>query len=88
MQPTIEEQKKINEEQQMKITTLEERIVKLEAAFATMISNNNGNVSNEIANGSLEQNKSNPLIKIQLSVTTFLLLTLIKNFFLVPRILN
>jgi hypothetical protein len=59
LQSIIEEQKKINGEQQVKITTLEERIMKLEAALATITASNNEN----IYNGSLEQNKPNPFNK-------------------------
>jgi hypothetical protein len=57
--PTIEEQKKINDEQQEKITTLEDRIKILEAALANLTANTNANISN----GLLKQNKPNPFSK-------------------------
>ena len=66
-QQMIDEQKeknaKLEDAYKLKIATLEERILKLEAALATITANNNGNVSNEITNASLEQNKPNPFNK-------------------------
>lgn len=68
LQPVIEEQKQVNEEQnrvieeqRLKIVTLEDRLAKLEATLATGAANKNGNVSNVIANASLDQNIPNPL---------------------------
>jgi hypothetical protein len=60
--PVIEEQKMINEEQKEEIAILKDRINKLEATLQSLTANN-GNVSNEITNASLEQNKPNPFTK-------------------------
>jgi len=57
---SVQEQQQMIDELKEKNATLEERIMKLEATLASIKTNNNGNVSNEIANGSLEQNKPNP----------------------------
>ena len=66
-QQMIDEQKEkiatLEDAYKLKLATLEERIVKLEAALATITANNNENVSNEITNGSLAQNKPNPFNK-------------------------
>jgi hypothetical protein len=59
----IQELEPIIEEQKEEITSLKERINKLEAALETIKANNTGNLSNVITNGSLEQNKPNPFNK-------------------------
>jgi Chaperone of endosialidase/Secretion system C-terminal sorting domain len=64
LQPVIEEQKEkiaaLEGTYKLKITMLEDRLAKLEAALAAITANKNGNVSNVVINASLEQNKPNP----------------------------
>jgi hypothetical protein len=62
LEPVVEEQKIVNDEQKEEIATLKERISKLEAALATLTVNN-GSTINTIAHTSLEQNKPNPFNK-------------------------
>jgi len=56
---SVQEQQQVIDELKEKNTTLEERIIKLEAALASITANNNGT----IYNGSLEQNNPNPFTK-------------------------
>ena len=51
----IQELQPMIEEQQEKIATLEARITRLEAAIESITSNNNGNISKMMSNGSLKQ---------------------------------
>lgn len=67
LQPVIEEQqllikqlKRENEEQKLKNSLLEDRLAKLEATITTITANKNGNITDVIANASLEQNQPNP----------------------------
>jgi hypothetical protein len=63
LQPIVEEQKLINEEQKLKINMLEDRLAKLEAALTALTQNKNVAVSKGIPNASLKQNKPNPFNK-------------------------
>jgi hypothetical protein len=62
-QQIIDELKQSNDDFKRRNENLEERILKLEAALTNITSGNNGNISNEITNISLEQNNPNPFNK-------------------------
>ena len=59
LEPIIEEQKKINEEQKIEIVALKERLSKLETALAEVLSQKD--IKASINNVTLEQNIPNPL---------------------------